>query len=61
MKSIYIILEQFKKDNLSEEETVNLIEDLYNKNHIYSPIFTRWPQITYTEPKFQKWEVTCDI
>ena len=56
--SIYIILKQFKEGHISEEETVQLIEDLYGKNN-FIPIFPQWPQITYTEPKFQKWEVTC--
>lgn len=56
--SIYIILKQFKEGHISEEETVQLIEDLYRKNN-FIPTFPQWPQITYTEPKFQKWEVTC--
>ena len=56
--SIYIILKQFKEGHISEEEAVQLIEDLYKKYN-FVPTFPQWPQITYTEPKFQKWEVTC--
>lgn len=61
MNSIHIILEQFKRGHLSEEEVISLIEDLYsNKNNFnFIPTFPQWPQITYTEPTYQKWEVTC--
>lgn len=57
--SIYIILNQYKNGHISEEEAVQLIEDLYRNKNAYIPIFPQWPQITYTEPKYQKWEVTC--
>ena len=59
MNSIHIILEQFKRGHLSEEEAISLIEDLYSYKSNFIPTFPQWPQITYTEPKFQKWEVTC--
>ena len=39
MNSIHIILEQFKRGHLSEEEVISLIEDLYsNKNNQWSNI-----------------------
>ena len=57
--SIHIILEQFKRGHLSEEEAVSLIEDLYRDKNNFIPIFPQWPQITYTEPQYQRWEVTC--
>lgn len=59
MNSIHIILEQFKRGNLSEEEAIGLIEDLYRDKNNFIPIFPQWPQITYTEPTYQRWEVTC--
>ena len=59
MNSIHIILEQFKRGHLSEEEAISLIEDLYSNKSNFIPTFPQWPQITYTEPKYQKWEVTC--
>ena len=58
--SISIILKQFKEEHISESEAIQLIEDLfYSKNNNFVPVFPQWPQITYTEPKYQKWEVTC--
>ena len=54
MNSVHIILEQFRRGNLSEEEAVNLIEDLYSNKSNFIPVFTQWPQITYTEPKYQR-------
>lgn len=61
-ESLRIILKTYSKEGLTEDEAVQLIEDLYNKttinNYPYIPYF---PQITYTdgEPKFQKYEITC--
>ena len=45
--SIYIILNQYKNKHITEEEAVQLIEDLYRNTYI--PIFPQWPQ---------KWDVT---
>ena len=57
--SIYIILNQFKNGHITEEETVQLIEDLYKNKNIYVPTFPSWPQITYTQPSYKTYEVTC--
>ena len=56
--SIYIILNQFKNGHITEDEAVRLIEDLYNRNN-YIPVFPSWPQITYTQPTYKTYEVTC--
>ena len=37
--SVKIILKQFKEGNISEEEAVTIIEDLYNKNYYYYPYY----------------------
>jgi hypothetical protein len=59
---IKIILEKFKQGNISEEETIILIEELYNKNNVIYPVTYPWPQITYdSEPNFKKYEVTCKV
>lgn len=63
-ESLYIILNNFKKGNLTEDEAAHLIEDLYDNKTTYIPqlIPTNpyWPQVTYeAEPKIQKFEVTC--
>ena len=60
-ESLKIILRTYSKGGLTEDETVQLIEDLFDKttinNYPYAPC---WPQVTYdSEPKFQKFEVTC--
>ena len=56
---IKIILEKFKQGNISEEETIILIEELYNKNNVMYPVTYPW---TYdTEPNFKKYEVTCKV
>ena len=57
-ESLKIILRTYSKGGFTEDEAVQLIEDLFNKTTINTPY---WPQITYTdgEPKFQKYEVTC--
>lgn len=62
MKSLSIILNKFKTGGLTEEEAILLIEDLFNKTTINNyPYVPSWPQITYadSEPKFQKYEITC--
>ena len=58
-ESIYIILNQLKKEHITEEEAVKLIEDLYRSKYIYTPIFPSWPQITYETQPLQHFEVTC--
>lgn len=61
-ESIYIILNQYKKENITEEEAVRLIDDLYNNNWnriIYPTYPPTWPQITYETTTFPKFEVTC--
>ena len=60
-ESLKIILKTYSKGVLTEDEAVQLIEDLSDKttiNYPYTPYY--WPQITYeSEPKIQKYEVTC--
>jgi hypothetical protein len=65
-ESLRIVLRTYSKGGFNEDEAVQLIEDLFNKttinNYPYQPLITPyWPQITYTdtEPKFQKYEITC--
>ena len=63
-ESLRIILKTYSKGGLNEDEAVQLIEDLFNKTTINNyPYIPSWPQITYTdsEPKFQKYEITCKI
>ena len=60
-ESINIILNQYKKENISEEEAAKLIEDLYNKKYVYVPYYTSSsPYSPYynNEPTY-KYEVTC--
>lgn len=56
--SISIILNQYKKDNITEEEAIQLIEELC-KNTSYIPYYPYWPQITYDTQKFPNYEITC--
>lgn len=60
-KTLYIILNQYKNGNISEEEIIQIIEDLYKGKTTYVPIYPYYtPQITYEyPPQFQKFEVTC--
>lgn len=61
-ESLRIILKAYSKGGFTEDEAVQLIEDLYNKTTINNyPYVPYWPQITYTdgEPKFPKYEITC--
>ena len=58
LSSIYIVLKQYKDGHISEEETVQLIEDLYKTRETHIPVTPWYPQITWREP--QKWEITCD-
>lgn len=64
-ESIKIILNQFKKEYITEDEAIILLDDLYDKNTIInnpinpSPIYPfTWPQVTY-DTGFPKYEVTC--
>lgn len=60
--SVKIILNQYKQEHITEDEAVQLIEDLFDKTTINNyPYVPYWPSITYTdgEPKFQKYEITC--
>lgn len=57
--SISIILNQYKKDNITEEEAIQLIEELCKNNTSYIPYYPYWPQITYDTQQFPKYEVTC--
>ena len=60
--SLSIILRQYKEGNLSEEETTQLIEDLYNRNNFIYPYVSQQPIIwETTSPDFRKYEVTCNI
>lgn len=45
--SVKIILKQFKEGNISEEEALTIIEDLYNKNYYY-PYYYNTPYYPYT-------------
>ena len=61
-ESLKIILRTYSKGGLNEDEAAQLIEDLFDKTTINSrPYYTPyWPEVTYdSEPKFQKFEVTC--
>ena len=57
-KSINIILEQYKKENITEEEVIKLIEDLYVNNRWNTVVYPTYP-VTYTDT-FPKYEVTCN-
>lgn len=58
-ESLYIILNQYKKEHISEEETIKLIEDLYRYRNIVYTTYP-YPQITHENTHFPKYEVTCD-
>lgn len=58
--SLYIILNQYKKEHITEEEAVKLIEDLYRNNKWNTIVYPTWPQVTYTDT-FPKYEVTCNV
>ena len=57
--SISIILNQYKKDNITEEEAIQLIEELCKNNTSYIPYYPYWPQVTYDTQQFPKYEITC--
>ena len=55
--SISIILNQYKKDNITEEEAIQLIEELCKNNTSYVPYYPYW--VTYDTQQFPKYEITC--
>ena len=57
--SLYIILNQYKKEHITEEEAVQLIGDLYRNQVTYFPAYPTWPQVTYEQPTYKTYEVTC--
>ena len=48
-----------QKEYITEEEAIQLIENLYRSQTIYYPIYPTWPQITYEQPTYKTYEVTC--
>ena len=62
-ESLRIILKTYSKGGFTEDEAVQLIEDLCSNNIVYNPPsypWTTYPWITYdTKPEFPKYEVTC--
>ena len=58
--SIKIILNQYKQEHITEDEAIQLIEDIYGKNNITYPYTPYWSQITYDAPDFSKFEITCN-
>ena len=63
-ESLRIILRTYSKGGFTEDEAVQLIEDLCSNNTIInnppSYPWTTYPWITYdTKPEFQKYEITC--
>ena len=54
-ESLRIILKTFSKGEFSEDEAVQLIEDLYRCRTSFVPY---WPQITY-DNNLPKYEITC--
>ena len=56
--SAKIILNKFKKDLITEEEALILIEDIYSNNSYYYPYWMYRTLDTGTENPF-KYEVTC--
>ena len=57
--SIKIILNQYKQEHITEDEAVQLIEDIYNTKAVYPYIYP-WslPAVTY-DTEFPKYEITC--
>lgn len=58
-ESLRIILKTYSKGGFSEDETVQLIEELCKNNISYVPYYPSWPQITYDTQKFPNYEITC--
>ena len=54
--SVKIILNQYKQEHITEDEAIQLIEDLYNKI-----TWTTSPYITWTtSPDYNTYKVTCN-
>ena len=58
-KSISIVLRQFKENHITEDEAIQLIEDLYNKITWTTTPYTNWTTST-DYGTFPKYEVTCN-
>lgn len=58
MESLKIILNQYKQGNITEDQAILVITDIFNNNKNY-PYVPYWPQITYTTD-FPKYEITCN-
>jgi hypothetical protein len=63
-ESLRIILRTYSKGGFSEDEAIQLIEDLINKTTINNnypwtnPLIYPW--VSYdTEPKIQEYKITC--
>lgn len=52
-ESLYIILNQFRKEHITEEEAIQLIEDLYRQQNV------AWWYNTHYEQQIPSYEVTC--
>ena len=64
-ESISIILKQYKKENLTEEEAIKLIEDIYKTRieYVYPITYPTYPTITWdnSKPNWRDWKVTCSL
>ena len=63
-ESIRIVLNQYKKEHITEDEAIVLIKELCSPTITYTPPSYPWtttPWITYDtkQPEIQKFEVTC--
>jgi hypothetical protein len=57
-KSLTIIINLYKKGKISEDDTVQLIEDLYNKSH-ETYWYPWYVNTTNTEPYKIDYTITC--
>ena len=57
--SVKIILNQYKQEHITEDEAIQLIEELCKNNISYIPYYPYWPQVTYDTQQFPKYEITC--
>jgi len=60
--SIRIVLNQYKSENITEDEAITLLENLFSCNNtiINNPPYpwSPYPLITY-DTEFPKYEITC--
>lgn len=58
--SVKIILNQYKQEHITEDEAIQLIEDIYNTKIVYPYNIYPWnlPAVTY-DTEFPKYEITC--